>query len=203
MASSQPEGQTTAAHWMGYVVGPVHPNTQDYATFETKPTENYTDDRHDTGGGYERWRSIEYRPETRVDRKEDVYVPHHRLLAVVACYPSDVPLGEVLDDLRGRDVHHNAPEVVGDRGVEWDNRPGCLEVLDHGRHSQITQQELLRYAKDRKQRVESEESAPIDDADDCRECGSDGEARVDGLDGVFCLGCATDRAGDGRTVEVL
>lgn len=75
--------------------------------------------------------------------------------------------------------------------------------MDHGRHSEVTQRQMISWAKDRKQRIEEQESTPIDDADDCRECNGPGEARVDGLDGVFCLGCATDRAGDGRTVEVL
>ena len=38
-----------------YELGPVHPNTKEYATFRTKPTKQLTDRRVDTGGGYERW----------------------------------------------------------------------------------------------------------------------------------------------------
>lgn len=235
MASSQPEGQTTAAHWMGYVIGPTHPNTQAYATFETKPTPTLQDNfkpgdktekykyrsSYDTGGGYERWRDYGYKlrgeagnPE-RLDyldglddepdpsKKTDLYAPHHRLLAVVACYPVEMPLGEVLDDLRGKDVHHNAPEVDVDAGVEWDNRHECLEVMDHGRHSEVTQRQMISWAKDRKQRVEEQESMPVDDPGECGACGGEAAATVEGVDGVWCLECAAERAGDGRTVEVL
>lgn len=51
------------------------------ARFETKVGSG-------SGAGYERWRSYEYRPSTDPDGKEDVYVAHHRLLAVVECYPA-------------------------------------------------------------------------------------------------------------------
>jgi glycogen synthase len=47
----------------------------------------------DSGGGYEHWRSSEERPHTPRDGKESVYASHHRLLAVVACYPDDMAVG--------------------------------------------------------------------------------------------------------------
>ena len=46
------------------------------ARFETKPGS-------DSGASYERWLFYEERPSTPVEGKEDVYVAHHRLLAVV------------------------------------------------------------------------------------------------------------------------
>ncbi|WP_435073496.1 hypothetical protein [Halorubrum sp. HHNYT27] len=52
-----------------------------------------------SGAGYERWRSTEHRPYTATSGREDVYVAHHRLPAVVECYPVDEPIESVLDDL--------------------------------------------------------------------------------------------------------
>lgn len=202
--------QSTAGDWLSspYELGPVHPNTQPYATFETKPRAWLPNqERWDSGGGYERWRSYEYRPHTLGGRKEDVYAPHHRLLAVVACYPLEMPLSEILDDLHGKDVHHTM-------GVEWLNfgespnfdEPG-LEVIDHGRHSEITQQQRLTWAKDKKDRVEAVESEPLGGRRECVGCGigddEAGMARVEGVEGVRCLSCAREVGGDGRSIEVL
>ena len=83
-----------------------------------------------TGAGYERWRSWEYRPSTERDGKEDVYVAHHRLLAVVECYAASTPLWAILADLDGKDVHH-------ENELKWDNRPSNLEVVEHGEHSRM------------------------------------------------------------------
>ena len=91
------------------------------ARFETKAGS-------DSGAGYERWRSYEYRPSTEIEEKEDVYVAHHRLLAVVECYAASMPIGAILRDLDGKDVHH-------ENGVKWDNRPSNIETIDHGEHA--------------------------------------------------------------------
>ena len=91
------------------------------ARFETKAGS-------DSSAGYERWRSYEKRPSTDVEGKEDVYVAHHRLLAVVECYEASTPLWAILADLDGKDVHH-------ENGVKWDNRPSNIEAIDHGKHT--------------------------------------------------------------------
>ena len=93
------------------------------ARFETKPGS-------DSGSGYERWRSYEFRPSTDVKGKEDVYVAHHRLLAVVECYAASTPLWAILADLDGKDVHHA-------NAVKWDNRPENIETIDHGEHAAL------------------------------------------------------------------
>ena len=93
------------------------------ARFETKGGDG-------SGAGYERWRSWERRPSSDVDGKEDVYVPHHRLLAVVGCYADTMRIGAILRDLDGKDVHH-------ENSVKWDNRPSNIEVLGHGEHSKL------------------------------------------------------------------
>ena len=83
-----------------------------------------------SGAGYERWRSYELRPSTATDGKEDVYVAHHRLLAVVECYPSTMSLEAILRDLDGKDVHHR-------NGIKWDNHSSNLEPIDHGEHAKL------------------------------------------------------------------
>lgn len=183
-----------------YTLGPVPAQQTPWARFETKPSPVYSDGTRDSGGGYERWRSYEHRPETRGTNKEDVYVAHHRLLAVVACYPADMPVGEILADLHGKDIHHTAPEADGDRGVEWDNRPACLQVISHGRHAEITQAERLAWAQDAKEDVE-EATRTVEDR--CSRCGSEAEtlATSEDFDGNLCLPCAKD-ASDGAPIEV-
>ena len=91
------------------------------ARFETKAGSG-------SGAGYERWRSWERRPHTERDGKEDVYVAHHRLLAVVECYAASTPLWAIFADLDGSDVHH-------ENGLKWDNRRENIEVVDHGEHA--------------------------------------------------------------------
>lgn len=142
-----------------HVIGEASRQRQDHATLETKPSvHGYT------GGGYEHWRSYEVRPETPTRGKEDVYVSVHRLTAVVACYPTEQPIEAILDDLRGMDVHHRS-------GVPWDNRPGNLEAVPHGRHSEITQTQRRAWAEDAKREVEERERQPLD-ADECARCGA-------------------------------
>lgn len=69
------------------------PRQRTTARYETKP------------GGYERWRSWEWRPHTSRQSKEGVYVYVHRLLAV-AMAPQQKPISDVLTALDGKDVHH-------------------------------------------------------------------------------------------------
>jgi hypothetical protein len=179
-----------------HCVGTPHPNQQAYATLETKPTTHYTDRKTDTGGGYERWRSYEWRPETSRRSKEDVYVPVHRLAAVVWCYPDDMSVTDILADLHGRDVHHKS-------GVGWDNREDTLTVLGHGEHSSVTNAERRAWARDAKATVDDPEAVGKEDRH-CAACGaSDGAlATTESLDAVFCLDHVMDRA-DGETIEVL
>lgn len=171
-----------------YVAGEAHPQQKDYATLETKPSvAEYT------GGGYEHWRSYEFRPGTPTRGKEDVYVSVHRLLAVVACYPSKQPIEAVLADLREKDIHHCS-------GVPWDNRPENLEAVPHGRHAEITQTQRRAWAEDAKREVEQERQ----DVNECAYCGEvvDVLAECDAWPGEQrCLGCAKETA-DGHEVRL-
>ena len=171
-----------------YQYGPVHPNTQDYATYYCKPWTHGC-----TGSGYMLWRSTEWRDHTPRQAKEDVYVAEHRLLAVVACYDSDTPIEEVLADLDGKDVHHKS-------GMPADNRPDNLAVIDHGRHSTITQADRRAWAADAKREVEQE---TFDDAERCPGCGQeiDVECTSPGFSGVRCVSCAKGEC-DGEPIEV-
>lgn len=145
-----------------YVIGDVPPQQNGYATFRTKPP-NYTKDgKRDSGAGYERWRSYECRPETSGTEKEHVYVAHHRLLAVIACYPEDMPLSEILTDLRGKEVHHNCPDAEGNWGIPWDNRHDVLEPVDGYVHSMITNVQLRAFAEDAKRQAFGEREIAAD-----------------------------------------
>lgn len=178
-----------------YILGAAPPQQDDTARFETKPSVSLTDTRIDSGGGYERWRSYEHDPTQPGDHKTDVYVAHHRLLAVVACYPGDMPVAEILQHLRDKDVHHKS-------GVEWDNRPGNLAVRDHGRHSEITQAQIRAWAEDEKRAVERIQSGETDQ-DTCNSCGESADALCTSadFDGEYCIPCAK-RASDGAPIEV-
>lgn len=186
-----------------YVLGDAPYQRQDHATFETKPPA-YFNGRWDSGAGYERWRSTEERPHTPTRGKEAVYVSHHRLLAVIACYPIDMPISEILDHMHGRDVHHNCPDIEENRGIPWDNRHDGLEVLGHGEHSSITQAEQRAWAEDAKQRALSDAQPPGSEGGErCRRCGDeDGPlATSDGFEGTRCLDCATEEA-NGKPISV-
>lgn len=168
-----------------YGLGPSRA-VQQFARFETKRGSG-------SGAGYERWRSWEYRPHTPRDGKQDVFVPHHRLLAVVACYPEDMPVGEVLAHLKGRDVHHKS-------GVEWDNRPDNLAVREHGTHAEITQAQMRAWAEDARDRATG---PPTFDQDRCDNCGDEADvlASSSDFDGEVCIACAK-RLSDGAPIEV-
>ncbi|WP_256943887.1 hypothetical protein [Halobacterium hubeiense] len=184
-----------------YVEGEVHPNTKPYATFETKPR-TYTASGWDSGSGYEHWRSTEHRPHTARQGKEDVYVSHHRLLAVVACYDLDTPIEVVLEDLRDRDVHHNAPETNDDAGFPFDNRPSVLEVINHKTHSERTQAQMRAWGEDAKQRAH--EPATHGDDGVCPGCGRedvDVDATSPGFDGQRCIECAMEEC-DGEPIDL-
>lgn len=170
---------------------------------ETKPTVHYSDGRVDTGGGYERIRSTEWRPETSRREKEDVYVAHHRLLAVAACYPADMTLADVLEHLDGRDVHHTS-------GVEWDNRPDTLEVVDHGTHSQITQAQMRAWAADAKRDLnqregDGDQSVLVNDGPRCGNCDTaDGVlVRCVDFEGVRCHECLPPAEAVDAPLEVV
>jgi hypothetical protein len=181
-----------------YTVGAPHPNTKSHATFETKPSvPEYT------GGGYEHWRSTEYRPHTPRQGKEDVYVSAHQLLAVVACYPLETPIEDVLADLSENDVHHNAPEVKADAGVPWDNRPDAIEVVDHARHSSRTQAQVRAWGEDAKQAARDPIQPDHAGEDVCAGCGEPAEmlATSEDWEGERCLDCAQRDAG-GETIEL-
>lgn len=181
-----------------YVEGRPHPNTQGHATYYCKPSSpGYT------GGGYYLWRSEERRPHTPTQGKEGVYVAEHRLLAVSECYPSDMPIDEVLEDLHGKDVHHTtgmpglnfheSPNLQTEEITGLDEndepKPG-IEVLDHGEHSEVTQSEMRAWGEDAKRAARNDEPEP--EADRCARC--DGETDVlwqcDDFEGVRCTECA-------------
>lgn len=179
-----------------YVIGDAHANQLGYARFETKPAA-WTGRRWDTGSGYERWRSYEYRPETSRVGKEDVYVSVHRLCAVAWLLPPDAPLSA----MQNVDVHHNYH-------VEWANfgessnfdEPG-LALLEHGRHSEITQAELRAWGEDAKRQAAGEID---DDGVACVRCSETPDVACESpdWDGIACLECAK-RLSDGATIEVL
>ena len=162
---------------------------QNYARFEhAKPGDG-------SGAGYERWRSTEHRPHTPIDGREDVYLSHHRLLAIVECYPLDQPIESVLEDLAEKDVHHR-------NGIKWDNRPGNIEPVEHARHASITQEQVRAWAEDEKRERQRHESG-VADGDICDGCGEPAEplATSPGFAGERCLECARQDC-DGEPIEV-
>jgi hypothetical protein len=192
-----------------YQLGQPHPQTNTHPTVETKPTSTYADGRVDTGGGYERVRSYEYRPHTARQGKEDVYASIHRLCAVAWCFPDGATAADI--DLRGKDVHHPPPgESHPDAddhhtGVEWlnvhdsPNLPDAgLSVMDHGRHSAVTQADKRAWAEDSKATL-----AAASQPDTCPDCGAEPEtwATSPAVDGHECLRCVTEKTDDGA-IEV-
>lgn len=171
-----------------YVRGPTYSRDADAATFEFK-----SGSPGHTGGGYARWRSIEAGPHTPGDTKREVYVAVHRLAAVAWCYPDDWSVAEILDDLAGKDVHHQL-------SMPSANCEGELEVVDHGRHAEITQAKRRAWAADKKRQAEREQQA-LDTGPMCPECGDDAEATVAGTD--YCLDHAMDVAsGTEQTIKL-
>lgn len=169
---------------------------QPYARFETKKGDG-------SGAGYERWRSTEHRPHTAVGGREDVYVAHHRLLALLLPEFVDEPIGVALKALDGCDVHHP-------NGIKWDNRlerreadgEPNLEIVSHDRHSTVTQAQVRAWAEDTKREQERRERG-ISADDVCARCGepADTLATSPGYDGRRCLDCAMDST-DGEPIEL-
>ena len=177
-----------------YVVGRPHPNRLPYATFEFKrPSPAHT------GGGYPRVRSVEYRPETSRQGREDVFVPIHRL-AAVAWHLPDGTLGDDvrLSQLDGMDVHHVTPD--GGPGMPSANGEDWTELIGHGDHSSVTQAERRAWAEDEKRQRKRQDR--FGDTDRCAHARCDDEvaARVGGEG--YCLAHATKNA-NGETIEVL
>jgi len=159
--------------------------------FEYKPTSP-----GHTGGGYARIRSSERRAHTPGDGTEDVYVSVHRLCAVAWLLPEGT-LGETitLDALDGVDVHHTLGMPAAN-GEDW------LELVDHGTHAEVTQSQMRAWAEDSKRDARDRDGGS---SSQCGECGKESEslATIEGLDGQFCLACATEKAkATGRTIEV-
>lgn len=148
--------------------------------FEFKPTATGY-----TGGGYPRVRSTERREHTPGDGTDDVFVSIHRL-AAVAWHLPDGTLGEDvrLSALDGVDVHHTTPD--GGPGMPSANGEAWTTVVDHGRHSEITQSQMRAWGEDSKQQATDDDVA----VDRCPECGDESDgAAVGGREGL-CLGCA-------------
>lgn len=196
-----------------YVIGPSrarkHPNV------ETKPTPTLRDrsyrdldpatrSTYDSGGGYERVRSTEVRPHTSAQGSEDVYAAIHRLNAVAWWDDPDATASDILPQLAGQDVHHDAPEVSESRGVEWDNRECCLSVIDHGRHTtktNVTNAEIRAWGEDAKRQAASDGRG--DDPEECRRCGAtETLVRSPDFDGLRCPSHAAEES-DGATMEVV
>lgn len=148
------------------------------ARFETKPGSR--------SGGYERWRSYEFRPHTSRQGKEDVYVYHHRLLSLLD-FPLSMPIEDCLREMSGSDVHH-------ENGIKWDNRLDNLELLDHREHARLTnsapsQAEQRAFAEDARGDL-----APDREGNRCPRC----DERADTLltspayDGRLCPACSVD-----------
>lgn len=176
---------------------------QPYARFENaKPG-------HGSGAGYERWRSTEYSEHTAGSRREDVYVAHHRLLALLHPDLVDEPIEVAASIVGENDVHHR-------NGVKWDNRlerpeyeddpERCdgpnLQLVEHSRHAEITQEQVRAWAADEKRERERHESGYVPEAM-CEGCGepTDTLATSPGFDGERCIECAT-AATDGEPIEL-
>jgi len=171
-----------------YVRGKTY-TRQSEATFEFK-----AGSPDHTGGGYSRWRSYESGAHTPGETKRTAFVPVHRLLAVVACYPSDRPIAAVCADVGAKDVHHQL-------GMPSANLPEELEVIDHGEHSSVTQAQRRAYAADKKREVEAEEQQRIGRVEYCVQCGDEADAVVSGTD--YCLECGMAVAErTGATIEM-
>jgi len=181
-------------------------SARSHARLETKPTCGPSD----TGGGYEHVRTREYDDSDPREGRIDVYVSHHRLLAVAWNVTHSVDGEPLFDDeltgvvdmtaLDGIDIHHNAPEADADRGVPWDNREATLSWVGHAEHSGLTNAAKRAYAEDAKRVRDGEVS--LESAATCAECDAEIAAAVAGE--RYCLDHATAAAKrTGETVKVL
>ena len=169
-----------------YVRGPTYARRRT-PRFEFKPSATGY-----TGGGYARIRSTERREHTPGDGAEDVFVSVHRLCAVAWKYPDSWSVGEILNDMDGKDVHHQL-------GMPSANLESELEVIEHGRHSGVTNTQIRAWAEDAKRAAES---GGWED-DECPECGAevDGDGATVGTESGLCIECATEKA-SGRDVAI-
>jgi hypothetical protein len=167
-----------------------------HARVETKPSAtDYT------GGGYRRIRSTERREHTPGDGTDDVFVSVHRL-AAVAWHLPDGTLGTdvFLEGLDGVDVHHTQPDAdVDTPGMPSANGPAWTALVDHGRHSEITQTEMRAYGADAKRALAGDGGSAgvgVGVEGGCPECGGavDGDGATVGDAEGLCLDCATERA---------
>jgi len=203
-----------------YLRGPT--TATRHARVETKPTYVKRETRRadgsinavtDTGGGYERIRSRERDTAAPGEGRTDAYVSHHRLLAIAWAieFHADAETdGRVVDPdhagvvdmaaLDGIDIHHRAPELDGERGVEWDNREACLSAVEHGAHTGLTNAEKRAYARDG-QRVRDGDAPAPGSTCAVATCEGDRAATFADTDRVYCLDHATERA-DGRTIDL-
>lgn len=173
-------------------------------TYARKPTPTYefkAGATGYTGGGYPRVRSRERRPWTAGDGTDDVFVPIHRLAAVVWCYPSEQPLADVVAHLRERDVHHQLEMPAA-------NLPDHIEVVGHGEHSRRTNtapdrtRQRAWFEDHKREHQQRQRGEYVPDEKACEECGGEVKAAVAGEQ--YCLDCATTvAAGTDQTIEIL
>lgn len=185
-AAEQIDADLARSDGSEYVLGPS--TYRKLPRLETKPD-----------AGYERFRSYEITPGKQEYRKRDVYVYAHRLLALVHPDVVDLPIGDALEYLDGRDVHHK-------NSIKFDNRLDNLELLDHARHASITQSELRDLTKAAAADAKREQEAETEDrlgADRCPGCGTETEtlATSPGFEGERCLECAMMEA-DGAEIQL-
>jgi len=182
-----------------YVVGDAPAQQSPVASFEFKAASPDS-----TGGGYPRWRSYERRPHTARRGKEDVYVPVHRLAAVAWLFPDDWTAEQILDSghLVGADVHHEL-------GLPAANLEDHLALLDHGRHSEVTQAQMRAWAADAQAAAHGGRDGEGDTSRSdknrvCGDCGDESETLCESGDfeGRLCPACAR-RAVDDAVIEVV
>lgn len=107
----------------------------------------------------------------------------------------DATAEDVLPHLTGRDVHHES-------GVEWDNREDNLVLMDHGRHSEITQAQIRAWGEDAKRQATADGGeTPAEDS--CAECDATEHLyRCADYDGLRCAVHAA-QASDGSPMEAV
>lgn len=173
-----------------YLRGNIRETRKPNPTFEFKASATGY-----TGGGYARIRTEENRPDKPGDGLDTTYVYVHRLAAVVWCYPDDMPLEEIFEDMDGKDVHHTL-------GMPAANGEEFVEMKDHGTHGSTTQKQRRAWAEDAKRLRDGVEAHPDDCCDECGSEARDAEFDDESDDGVYCMKCASENA-NGRTINIL